>query len=67
LHRRAASPQRGHAHVQFSFSQQLLVEIPLRLVMFKILRAGHAFAIESLNDAQHVVSHAAALRRRRCG
>ncbi len=53
-------PQRRHAHGQLALVQQLLVEIPLRLVDVQVLRARHPFATKPLDDPQHVVAHVAA-------
>ena len=53
----ADSPERGNPDRQLPFLEQLPVEIPLRLRDVEVLRAGHPFAVEAGDDAQHVLPH----------
>jgi hypothetical protein len=46
-----SAPQREHPHGQLAFAQQLLIEVPFLRVDAGILRAGHAFFVEVLDES----------------
>src|SRR3954454_15162714 len=55
LDRSSAGPQREHPDRQLALAQYLLIEVPLRFRNAGILRAGHALAVEVLDQFQDAV------------